>query len=95
MCSTPAALKDFPRAVASECWTALASDPLARVSSIDVLDEGELTQLDDHSGNRAALTASQRSSASVPELFAENVARTPDAVARHFRRPVADLPRAG
>ncbi len=62
---------------------ALASDPLARVSSIDVLDEGELTQLDDI-GNRAALTASQAASASVPELFAENVARTPDAVAVTF-----------
>ena len=50
-----------------------------RLSSIDLLDEGEQAQLDGW-GNRAALTQAV-SKVSIPELFAENVQRTPEAVA--------------
>ena len=58
---------------------AMTADPAQRVSSIDVLDSAERTRLDTV-GNRAVLT--QRVPAvSVPELFAAQVDRAPQAVA--------------
>ena len=59
---------------------AMTADPKARLSSIDVLYGGERAQLDEI-GNRAVLTAPASAPVSVPELFAEHVARTPDATA--------------
>ena len=50
-----------------------------RLSSIDLLDEGEQAQLDGW-GNRAALTQPV-TKVSIPALFAEHVQRTPEAVA--------------
>ena len=58
---------------------AMTADPAQRVSSIDVLDSAERARLDTV-GNRAVLT--QRvSDVSVPELFAAQVDRAPQAVA--------------
>ncbi|SON59511.1 Tyrocidine synthase 3 [Mycobacterium simulans] len=54
-------------------------DPARRLSSIDVLDAGDHAWLDDV-GNRAVLSRAA-TGASIPELFAAQVARTPDAVA--------------
>ncbi|MCV7153385.1 condensation domain-containing protein, partial [Mycolicibacterium pyrenivorans] len=62
---------------------AMTADPQARVSAFDVLDRGERAQLDDI-GNRAVLTAPDTPAVSVPELFAEQVARVPEAVAVTF-----------
>nr|WP_006241247.1 non-ribosomal peptide synthetase [Mycolicibacterium tusciae] len=62
---------------------AMTADPTARLSSIDVLDGGERAQLD-AIGNRAVLTAPEPAPVSVPELFAEHVARIPDATAVSF-----------
>ncbi|WP_085168577.1 non-ribosomal peptide synthetase, partial [Mycobacterium celatum] len=59
---------------------AMTADPGRSLSSIDVLDTGERDRLDEW-GNRAVLTQPATASASVPVLFAEQVARTPDAVA--------------
>ena len=58
---------------------AMAADPGRRVSSMDVLDASEHARLDEF-GNRAALTQ-PATKVSVPKLFAEWVARIPDAVA--------------
>ncbi len=61
--------------------TAVTADPARSLSSVDVLDEPERARLD-QIGNRAALTNEPGSGpASVPELFAAQVARTPDEVA--------------
>ncbi len=58
---------------------AITADPTRRLSSMDLLDAGERTHLDEI-GNRASLT--QRvAGASIPVLFAAQVARAPDAVA--------------
>ncbi|WND54148.1 amino acid adenylation domain-containing protein [Mycolicibacterium vanbaalenii] len=62
---------------------AMAADPARRASSIDVLDEAERAQLQGW-GNRAELSRAVPSPASIPELFAAQVARTPDAVAVSF-----------
>ncbi|MCV7342868.1 non-ribosomal peptide synthetase, partial [Mycolicibacterium rhodesiae] len=59
---------------------AMTADPTRRVSSIDVLDSAERTRLDEV-GNRAVLTARAVEAVSVPELFAAQVARAPEAVA--------------
>ena len=59
---------------------ALTADPTRRLSSVDVLGAGELPRLDEW-GNRAALTRSMPAAVSIPALFADHVARTPDAVA--------------
>ena len=59
---------------------AMTAEPSRQLSSVDVLDEDEHVELDGW-GNRAALTAPGTVSVSVPVLFAEQVARTPDAVA--------------
>ena len=57
----------------------MTADPGRRLLSIDLLDEGEHAQLDEF-GNRAALTQTV-APVSIPALFAEQVARTPQAVA--------------
>ena len=59
---------------------AMTTDPTARLSSIDVLDAGEHAGLDEI-GNRAVLTQPAPAPVSVPVVFAEQVARTPQAVA--------------
>jgi amino acid adenylation domain-containing protein/thioester reductase-like protein/non-ribosomal peptide synthase protein (TIGR01720 family) len=62
---------------------AMTTDPTRRLSSVDVLDAHEHARLDEI-GNRAVLTRSAPPAMSVPELFAEQVARTPEAVAVTF-----------
>ncbi|OAN37590.1 non-ribosomal peptide synthetase [Mycolicibacterium iranicum] len=62
---------------------AMAADPGRRMSSIDVLDERELAEVQ-RWGNLPALTAPTGPSASIAALFAAQVARTPDAVAVTF-----------
>ena len=59
---------------------AMTTDPTQKLSSIDVLDGGERARLDEI-GNRAVLTAPAPAPVSVPVLFAEHVARCPEAVA--------------
>ena len=59
---------------------AMTADPGRRLSSVDVLDEGELAQLDGW-GNRAVLTQPATASVSIPVMFAAQVARAPEAVA--------------
>ncbi|WP_324681918.1 non-ribosomal peptide synthetase, partial [Mycobacterium sp. 663a-19] len=62
---------------------AMAADPARRLSSVDVLDDGEHLRLDEWS-NRRALTRAT-TTASIPELFAAQVARAPRAVAVSFQ----------
>ncbi|WP_029111010.1 non-ribosomal peptide synthetase, partial [Mycobacterium sp. URHD0025] len=62
---------------------AMAVDPAQRLSSIDVLDDGEHARLDEV-GNRSTLTCTAPSQASVPVLFAQQVDRVPDAAAVTF-----------
>ncbi|MGH3639737.1 MAG: condensation domain-containing protein, partial [Mycobacterium sp.] len=59
---------------------AMTADPLARSSSIDVLDASEHARLDETS-NRTMLTQPWPAPVSAPELFAAHVTRIPDAVA--------------
>ncbi|PPJ02298.1 non-ribosomal peptide synthetase, partial [Nocardia nova] len=59
---------------------AITRDPGRSLSSVDLLDETEHTRLDEI-GNRAVLRTRPTSLKSVPELFAEQVARTPNATA--------------
>ncbi len=65
---------------------AMTTDPTAQLSSIDVLDVGEHARLDAW-GNRAVLTQLAPPAVSIPELFAAQVARTPDAVALSCQGP--------
>ena len=58
----------------------MTADPTRPLSSMDVLDAGEHARLDGW-GNRAVLTQPATAPVSVPELFAAQVARTPEAVA--------------
>jgi amino acid adenylation domain-containing protein/thioester reductase-like protein len=58
----------------------MTADPTRRLSSIDVLDAGEHTRLD-QIGNRAVLTQPTPTPVSIPVLFAAQVTRTPEAVA--------------
>jgi non-ribosomal peptide synthetase component F len=58
---------------------AMTADPGRRLSSVDPLDDAEHARLDGW-GNRAALTQ-PATGASIPVLFAAQVARTPEAVA--------------
>ena len=58
----------------------MAADPELRLSGVDVLDSSEHAQLDVW-GNRAALSGPAVELASIPELFAAQVARAPEAVA--------------
>ncbi len=59
---------------------AMTADPTRALSTVDLLDRREHARLD-ALGNRAVLTAPATVDASVPALFAEQVARVPDAVA--------------
>ena len=59
---------------------AMTADPVRRLSSLDVLDEGERVRLEGW-GNRAGLAESVGAPVSIPAVFAAQVARTPDAVA--------------
>ncbi|MCV7442445.1 amino acid adenylation domain-containing protein [Mycobacterium paraense] len=61
----------------------MTADPTRRLSSIAVLDDVERARLDDW-GNRAALTGPASAPVSIPELFAAQVARVPDAAALTF-----------
>ncbi|WP_156748187.1 non-ribosomal peptide synthetase, partial [Mycobacterium sp. 1465703.0] len=58
----------------------MAADPSRRLSSLDVLHADEHARLEEV-GNRAVLTTTASAHASVPELFATQVARAPEAVA--------------
>ena len=62
---------------------AMTADPARRLSSIDVLDDGEHARLDEI-GNRAVLTQPVTAPVSIPALFAAQVARAPEAVAMTF-----------
>ncbi|WP_248000897.1 non-ribosomal peptide synthetase, partial [Mycolicibacterium sp. CBMA 334] len=62
---------------------AMTADPTQRLSSLDLLDEAEHARLDGW-GNRAVLAAPASAAVSVPALFAEQVARAPEAVAITF-----------
>jgi non-ribosomal peptide synthetase component F len=75
---TVAALIDRLRHVV----TTVTGDSNRRLSSLDLLDEAEHEHADTI-GNRAGLTA-DGPRVSIPELFAEQVERTPDAVAVSF-----------
>ncbi|MBY0291219.1 MAG: amino acid adenylation domain-containing protein [Mycobacteriaceae bacterium] len=59
---------------------AMTADPTGVISSIDVVDAAEYAQLHGW-GNRAKLAQSAAGSASIPELFAAQVAKAPEAVA--------------
>ena len=62
---------------------AMTADPARRLSSIDVLDSGEHARLDGW-GNRGVLTRPEPTPVSIPELFAAQVVRAPEAVALTF-----------
>ncbi|MGV0160184.1 amino acid adenylation domain-containing protein [Mycobacterium colombiense] len=63
-----------------QVMAAMTADPAQRLSSIDLLDAAEHERLDAW-GNRAMLARRPRGKASIPELFAAQVARAADAVA--------------
>ncbi|WP_082994496.1 non-ribosomal peptide synthetase [Mycobacterium sp. 1245801.1] len=63
--------------------TAMTADPSRRLSSVDLMDADEHTQLD-KIGNREALARPVPSVASIPAVFAAQVARTPEAAAITF-----------
>ena len=62
---------------------AMAADPNRPLSSIELLDAGERTRLNGW-GNRAVLNQLPTMPVSIPELFAAQVLRTPEAVALTF-----------
>src|SRR6185312_10509654 len=62
---------------------AMTADPGRRVSSVDVLGAGEYERLDGW-GNRAVLTQPAAPPVSIPVVFADQVARAPEAVAIRF-----------
>ncbi|WP_375489639.1 condensation domain-containing protein, partial [uncultured Mycobacterium sp.] len=59
---------------------AMTADPTRRLASIDLLDEREHARLDGW-GNRAVLDRPASAGVSIPQLFAAQVARAPEAVA--------------
>ncbi|WP_082699495.1 non-ribosomal peptide synthetase [Mycobacterium sp. GA-1999] len=63
--------------------SAMTADPARRLSSIDVLDDTELTRLGEW-GNRVVLSEPIARSVSIPALFAAQVARGPEATALTF-----------
>ncbi|WP_264992934.1 non-ribosomal peptide synthetase, partial [Mycobacterium montefiorense] len=62
---------------------AMIADPGLALSSMDLLDVDEQARLDEI-GNRAVLTQPAPIAVSIPELFAAQATRTPDAVAITF-----------
>ena len=62
---------------------AIAADPARSLSSMDVLDAAEHTRLEAW-GNRAVLTRPAPAQVSIPEVFAAQVVRVPEAVALRF-----------
>ena len=60
--------------------TAMTVNPAARLSSVDLLDEGEQATLD-RWGNRAVLSRPAPAPVSIPALWAAQAERTPTAVA--------------
>ncbi|OBB91076.1 non-ribosomal peptide synthetase [Mycobacterium sp. 852002-40037_SCH5390672] len=58
----------------------MIADPARRLSSIDLLDRGEHDRLDAW-GNRAMLAEPEMSARSIPDLFAAQAFRAPEAVA--------------
>ena len=62
---------------------ATTTDPEKRLSSADLLDADEHARLDAW-GNRAVLAQAATASASIPALWADQLARTPEAVALTF-----------
>ncbi|GKU48010.1 non-ribosomal peptide synthetase [Mycobacterium montefiorense] len=58
----------------------MTTDPTRRLSAIDLLDSEEHSRLEEW-GNRAVLTQPASAPVSIPELFAAQVARAPEAVA--------------
>ena len=62
---------------------AMAADPAASLSSVDLLDATLRRRLDEW-GNRAVLTVPASAAESIPMLLAAQVARTPDSVAVSF-----------
>nr|WP_272949265.1 non-ribosomal peptide synthase/polyketide synthase [Mycobacteroides franklinii] len=63
--------------------TAMTADTSQRLSTIDVLDAAEHARIDTW-GNRAVLSRPMAAPVSIPSLFAEQVARAPEAVAISF-----------
>ena len=59
---------------------AMTEEPTRRLSSVDLLDQGEQARLEAW-GNKAVLTQPVTTPESIPALFAAQVARTPTAVA--------------
>ncbi|WP_156658187.1 non-ribosomal peptide synthetase, partial [Mycobacterium kyorinense] len=62
---------------------AMTDDPTRRLSSIELVDQTEHARLDEW-GNRAVLAEPTPAAVSIPALFAEHAAETPDAVAISF-----------
>ncbi len=73
---------------------AMTADPTRRLSSMDLLDAGEHHRLDEW-GNRAVLSEPVAAAVSIPELFAAQVARAPEAVAISCGDAFVDLWRGG
>ncbi|ORA96477.1 hypothetical protein BST30_28625, partial [Mycobacterium mantenii] len=63
---------------------AMTADTTRRLSSIDVLDTSEHTRLAEW-GNRTVLTQPAPARVSIPELFAAQVVRAPEAIALTFQ----------
>ncbi|HEV7361874.1 MAG TPA: amino acid adenylation domain-containing protein, partial [Mycobacterium sp.] len=61
----------------------MTTDPTRRLSSIDLLESDEHSRLEEW-GNRAVLTQPASAPVSIPELFAAQVARAPEAVAVNY-----------
>ena len=69
---------------------AMTADPGRRLSSMDVLDEGEHARLDGW-GNRAGLTQSVGVPVSISAVFGAQVARTPGCGGGDLRGPLDDV----
>ncbi|OBA62033.1 non-ribosomal peptide synthetase [Mycobacterium sp. 1100029.7] len=63
--------------------TEMAADPTRSISSIDILDEGDVARLDEWA-HRAALARPEAAPVSIPLVFAEQAERVPEAVAVSF-----------
>ena len=87
-CSTPTACRPSSDAWSESCWRSRPIRP-GGCRRLDLLDDSERGRLADL-GNRAALTAAP-TPVSIPGLFADQVARTPEAVALELRGAVVDL----